>query len=155
MPRLLLYPFRYLDPVSAKWIQARYVCELREIETRHAHGEWEITGPPEIRDIDPRARYFHPGPASGPGKPVKGPPQPKKPPAKEPPPKDPPVKEPAVQVLALGEQPPAIDALERFLVLIFLRRYVTHCARRRHYGQMQSAAALHSEIVEPRHESRQ
>jgi hypothetical protein len=57
-PRLELFPFRYRDPRAGKWIRARYVAELHEIKARYA--EWEITGPPEIRDVDPGARYFTP-----------------------------------------------------------------------------------------------
>jgi hypothetical protein len=34
------------DPVSGKWVRARYVAERHEIASRYA--EWEITGPPEI-----------------------------------------------------------------------------------------------------------
>jgi hypothetical protein len=35
-----------------------------------------------------------------------------------------------------------LDADERYFVLLFLRRYVTWCARRRRYVQMQGAARL-------------
>ena len=44
---LTLYPFRFCDPVSRKWVGARYVAERREIAARYA--EWEITGAPETR----------------------------------------------------------------------------------------------------------
>ena len=44
---LLLYPFRFRDPVSRKWVRARYKAERMEIATRYA--EWEFCGPPEIR----------------------------------------------------------------------------------------------------------
>src|SRR5204862_442080 len=44
---LLLYPFRYFDPVRERWIRARYVAERHIIESSYA--EWEITGPPEVR----------------------------------------------------------------------------------------------------------
>ena len=57
MPRLELFPFRYRDRVSGKWLKARYVAERHEIDARYA--EWEIIGPPEIRDVDPDARYFN------------------------------------------------------------------------------------------------
>jgi len=40
------------------------------------------------------------------------------------------------------QTPPAIDAVEAFLVNLFLRRYITHCARRRRYAQMNGAARL-------------
>jgi hypothetical protein len=39
---LLLYPFRYFDPVRKRWVRARYVAELREIAELYA-AEWEIT----------------------------------------------------------------------------------------------------------------
>ena len=58
MPRLELFPFRYRDPRTGKWVRARYVAELHEIAARYA--EWEIIRPAEIRDVDPEARYFDP-----------------------------------------------------------------------------------------------
>ena len=58
MPRLFLYPFRYRSTVSGKWVRARYVAERHVIAERFA--EWEIIGPPEIRDVDPHATYFSP-----------------------------------------------------------------------------------------------
>lgn len=48
LPRLELFPFRYRDPWTDKWVRARYVAERQEI------------GPPEVRDVDPEARYFTP-----------------------------------------------------------------------------------------------
>ncbi len=45
------------------------------------------------------------------------------------------------------EMPPAIDKLERFLTLIFLRRHITYCVRRRRFAQAQGAANLHREIA--------
>jgi hypothetical protein len=44
---LTLYPFRFRDPLTGKWVRARYVAERREIAARYA--EWEIIGAPEIR----------------------------------------------------------------------------------------------------------
>ncbi len=58
MPRLELFPFRHRDAVTGKWVKARYLAERQEIAARYA--EWEIIGPPEIRDVDPHARYFTP-----------------------------------------------------------------------------------------------
>jgi hypothetical protein len=58
MPRLELYAFRYRDPLTKKWVRARYVAELREIAARYA--EYEVLGPPEIRNVDPHARWFDP-----------------------------------------------------------------------------------------------
>ena len=56
--RLVLYAFRFRDPVTRKWVRARYVAERREIEVRYA--EWEIIGPPELRDVDLSDSYFNP-----------------------------------------------------------------------------------------------
>ena len=44
---LILYPFRFRDPVSGKWVRGRYVAERHELETRYA--AWEIIGEPEYR----------------------------------------------------------------------------------------------------------
>jgi hypothetical protein len=41
--------------------------------------------------------------------------------------------------------PPAIDATERFLLRLFLRRYVTWCVRRERFAPMQGAARLLAE----------
>jgi hypothetical protein len=58
MPRLELFPFRYRDRVTGRWVRARYVAELHEIAARYT--EWEIIGEPEIRDVDLSAGYFNP-----------------------------------------------------------------------------------------------
>ncbi len=58
MPRLELFPFRFRDPRTGKWVRARYVAERHVIAQRYA--EFEIIGPPEIREVDPDARYFNP-----------------------------------------------------------------------------------------------
>jgi hypothetical protein len=39
--------------------------------------------------------------------------------------------------------PRAIDATERYLVRLFLRRYITWCARRRRFAAMTGAAVLY------------
>jgi len=128
MPRLTLYPFRYRNPVSGKWKRARYVAERHEIAARHAPGEWEIIGPPEIRDVDAHAQHFHPYRLLEHAELMR-------------------LQEPAPQINPHLERPPAIDELERFLVTLFLRRYVTYCARRRRFAPMQSAATLYREII--------
>jgi hypothetical protein len=58
MPRLELFPFRFRDPLTKRWVRARYVAELHEIAARYA--EYEVLGPPEIRDVNPDVRYFTP-----------------------------------------------------------------------------------------------
>ncbi len=114
--RLELFPFRYRDPRTGKWVRARYVAELHEIAARHA--EYEIIGPPEIRDVNPDARYFAPHFNAMTN----------------------------TEMRRFRERPPelqpTIDALEVFLVLLFLRRYVTYCARHDKYAAMNGAARL-------------
>src|SRR4051812_40213922 len=39
-------------------------------------------------------------------------------------------------------KPPTMDEAEALLVALFLRRYVTYCARQRRYSQMNGAARL-------------
>jgi len=58
VPRLELFPFRYRDERTGKWVRARYVAELHEIKARYA--DFEIIGPAEIREVDPRERSFSP-----------------------------------------------------------------------------------------------
>lgn len=115
--QLALYAFRYLDLVSRKWRRARYVATLDHIRRSHRAGEWETIGQPEIRSGVP-AQMFSPWTAN-----------------------------PAVAARAdvAPEQHPTLDARERFLVRIFLRRYVTWCARRGCYAAMEGAARLYGE----------
>ena len=44
-------------------------------------------------------------------------------------------------------RPTTIDPIEYFLTTLFLRRYVTYCARRQRYAQMQGAALLLREVT--------
>ena len=53
---LMLYPFRFRDPVTRKWVKARYVAERHELEARY--DEWEIIGEPEVRR--PQGASFSP-----------------------------------------------------------------------------------------------
>ena len=46
---LTLYPFRFRDALTGKWVRARYVAERSEIAKRYT--EWEIIGAPEIRKL--------------------------------------------------------------------------------------------------------
>jgi hypothetical protein len=105
--------FRYRDSRSGKWIRPRYVATRDEIEQRYA--EWEILRPAELRDVEPDARYFTPHAASA-------------------------------DVGHQNERPlelqPTIDAAEVSLLAIFLRRYVTYCARRGRFAAMNGAARL-------------
>src|SRR4029453_13093982 len=117
--RIQLYAFRYRDPRTGKWIRARYRADRDEIAARYK--EWEIIGTAEIRDVDPDARYFTPHAS----------------------PLD-------AALRRYNERPPelqpAIDAAEAFLLAIFLRRYVTYCARRGRYAAMNCAARLYADL---------
>ena len=119
-PRLELFPFRYRNPRTGKWIRARYRAERQELAARYA--EWEIIGPPEIRDVDPDARYFSPHGNAMTDAELRR--------FSERPPE------------LLTTPPPAVDGLERFLLLVFLRRYVTYCARQHRFAAMNGAARL-------------
>ena len=117
-----VFPFRYRDPLTGKRIRARYMAELHVIAECYA--EWELTGPAEIRT-----------PIEGWLNPFRG---------------------PTMHMAHLPvnedrtvEQTSIDDPLECFLVLLFLRRYVTYCARRRRFAQMEGAARLHAEIETP------
>jgi hypothetical protein len=127
------FPFRYRDPLTGKWIRARYVAERHEIAERYV--EWEIIGPPEIRSGG--ASMFSPWAKLARGPAAHLPPVEEPPPDHGPTPDPPPVEQP----------PPIEDQLERFLVLVFVRRYVTYCARRRRFAQMEGAARLHAKIA--------
>jgi hypothetical protein len=85
-----------------------------------------------LASLPPLSRRAHLPPVEEPPPDPHAPPP--APPENEPP--DPPVKEPPL------EEEPALDTLERFLVLLFLRRYATWCARSRRYAAMNSAAGL-------------
>lgn len=113
MPTIELFPFRYRDPLTGRWVRARYVAETREIAARYA--EWEIIGPPEIRSGTDEG-YFTPWPH-----------QPR-------------------SIETNVDQDASPDGDERRLVLMFLRRYVAYCARRKRYAQMQGAARLHKRL---------
>lgn len=126
MPRLELFPFRYREPFTGKWVKARYRAEPHEIAARYK--EWEITGPPEIREVDPNARYFTPWKVLPHADLMR-------------------MEEPAPELQPHLARPPAIDELEACLATLFLRRYVTYCARRGRYSQMQGASRLHGEIT--------
>ena len=55
-----LYPFRFRDPRTGKWVRARYVATLAELKSRYR--EWEIIGPPETRGDAP-VQMFQPEPS--------------------------------------------------------------------------------------------
>ena len=124
MGRVELFPFRFRDPVTGRWVKARYRAERDEIERRYV--EYEIVGPAEVRDGDPDAPRFTPHGERATA---------------------------AVQEEAIFAEfqphlakPPAIDSTEIGLLQLFLRRYVTYCARRRRYASMNGAVRLFAEL---------
>jgi hypothetical protein len=66
MPALVLYPFRFRDPFTGKWIRARHKMQVPVLQ--RAYAEWEITGAPEVRHITATstAQYNPFKPAPGP-----------------------------------------------------------------------------------------
>jgi hypothetical protein len=126
MRRLELYPFRYRDRLTGKWVKARYVASREDIAARYA--EWEIIGPPEIRDVDPKARYFTPWKVIPHAELVR-------------------MHEPAPRLNPQLDRPPSVDAQGCFLTSLFLRRYITYCARQGRYAQMQGAARLYRDVA--------
>ena len=112
-----LFPFRYRD-AQGKWVRARYLAERHVIAARYK--EWEVTGPPEIRG-DGGYESFNPyRPQSAPR-----------------------AAPPASNV----DHVPELGKDERYLVLLFLRRYVTYCVRRGKTTPAAGAAALWREIT--------
>jgi len=114
----LLYPFRFRDPLTGKWVRAQYKASRSDLEKRYA--EWEITGPGEMRQciggrFNPHGKLI----AHDELKRISEPPL---------------------------ERHPSLDATELSLVRLFLRRYVTYCARRGRYAQMNGAANLFREL---------
>jgi hypothetical protein len=51
VPTLELYPFRFRDPLTGKWVRARHKLQVPALQRRYA--EWEIVGAPEIRHVTP------------------------------------------------------------------------------------------------------
>lgn len=112
---LKLYPFRFRDPGTGKWVRARYKAERDVIAARYA--EWEIVGPAEVRESGSNASYFNLG---GPR----------------------PVASPAEGV----DRTPSLCEVERYLVLLLLRRYITWSARKRQLGSLREAARLYRPV---------
>jgi len=121
---LTLFPFRYRDPATGKWIRARYKATVEEIAQRHA--QWEIAGPPESRSGN--AAMFRPHYRVVAHAELKR------------------LEDVAPMLDPNRALPPAIDTLEADLVRVFLRRYVRFCARTRRYAAMQGAARLYAEL---------
>jgi hypothetical protein len=121
-----LYPFRYRDRRTGRWVRARYKASIAEIGKRYA--EWELTGPAEVRT--PITDWFSPH-----GKLVTHAELLR-------------LEEPPLMINPHLDRPPRMDRMECVLACVFLRRYVTHCARHKRYAAMQGAAVLHREVAD-------
>ena len=116
----IVYPFRKRDPLTGKWYRARYKASTEEIAEHQ--GKWIIDGPPEVyRTLGSTSAF----------RPWQRPQEPEQ-----------------LLVHPQREAPPVIDPLERFLALMFLRRHITYCVRRRRFAQGQGAALLYRELVQ-------
>ena len=110
-----LYPFRFRDPVTGKWVRARYRATPDDIARRYVEARIDGVGvaPANVSTgFDP----FRAAAARAPHDPRADAP--------------------------LELETDVADALERALVATFLRRYVTWCARHRRYAAMNGAARL-------------
>lgn len=58
---LVVYPFRYRDARTGKWVKARYMAERDVIATPYV--DWEMIGSDEERR--PLTGYFNPGRREG------------------------------------------------------------------------------------------
>jgi hypothetical protein len=58
---LVVFPFRYRDARTGRWVRARYKAKPEEIAVRYV--EWEIVGAGEERR--PVTGYFNPGRREG------------------------------------------------------------------------------------------
>jgi hypothetical protein len=116
---LKLYPFRFRDAVTRKWVHARYKAEQHEIAARYPPGDWEITGDPELRDVSVGAGFN--------------------------PLRSMPTQSQSWDANVELATAPALE--ERFLVSLFLRRYVTWCARTGRFAQMEGARRLYLQVL--------
>ena len=112
MPCIELFPFRYRDPKTGKWIRARHVATRAEIARRYAEGR--SSAKPRSATVDPEARSFTPHKS----------------------PLD-------AELRRYSEQQATTEA---FLLGVFLRRYVTYCARCRRFAAMNGAARMFAEV---------
>ena len=58
MPTLVLYRFRYFDPLRQRWVRARHVLAAPEIRCRYS--DYELIGAPEIRHVPDHVEHFNP-----------------------------------------------------------------------------------------------
>jgi len=64
VPTLVLYRFRYFDPLRQRWIGARHALQAPEIRCRYS--DYELIGAPEIRHVPDHSAHFNPFAESAP-----------------------------------------------------------------------------------------
>jgi hypothetical protein len=58
MSRLMLYPFRFRDQLTGQWVRARHKMQVPEIQ--RYYGDWQLVGPPEIRNVTQASTTYSP-----------------------------------------------------------------------------------------------
>jgi hypothetical protein len=122
-PAVRLYAFRYRDPLTGKWVRARYKATIGDIRERYA--EWELVGEPETRGTTASFNPFRSHQRLA---------------------RHVEYHQPRLDLQPQRTTPPRIDADEAMLVSVFLRRYVRYCVRRGRYAAMNGAAGLLTEV---------
>lgn len=134
---LALHRFRFLDATTGRWVLARHRAELHDIVQRYQ--QWQLVGEPEIRPgnsigwFSPHAAP-HAVSASDAGRTAESTSAPTTPARSD----------------DVDASPTIDDERERFLALLFLRRYITWCARRRRFAAMEGAACLSRRLMQQR-----
>ena len=122
----LVYSFRYRNPRTKKWHLARYMATPKEIAATYA--EWEIVGAGEVRQPIGYS-YFTPHASELVA------PRPR------------PIGQRFIELGPHRRKPPTIDARERQLVGVFLRRLIVYEARKGRFDAVGNAADLLSEVA--------
>src|SRR5450631_1596318 len=121
-----VYAFRYRDPRTKKWQLARYMATKAEIAARYA--EWEIVGTGEVwKPVG--YGYFVPHLQELVA------PRPR------------PLGQRFVELGPHRRKPPRIDARERQLVGVFLRRLIVYEARKGRFDRVRNAVDLLAEVA--------
>jgi hypothetical protein len=121
-----VYSFRYRDPRAKKWVLARYMASEADIAASYA--QWEIVGHGELR-TPMGYNYFVPYAVDLVA------PRPR------------PIGQHLLDIGPHRRKPPGIDASERRLVGVFLRRLIVYEARRRRFEQVRNAVDLLAEVA--------
>lgn len=106
------------------WTKARYKASVENIRARYT--DWDLLGEPELRGSTPAS--FSPFASRRLRSRVVE------------------QQEQRLELHPQRQRPSGVDRTEAFLAQLFLRRYVTYCARKRAYAAMNGAAVLLHEI---------